>query len=91
MSHARSAEIEEGASKTGRRRSWSICGKRPITDQVGAPVCDTYIGASETDEFIRLGKIDIVDSQPDSYFVFERSRKMLFLLDTGAAKSILPS
>lgn len=49
------------------------------------------MGTTETvtDEFNRLSKISVTPP-PDAYFVFEQSRQMLFLLDTAAAKSLLP-
>ena len=44
----------------------------------------------DTNEFERLAKIEPNNSEPNAYFILERSRQMLFLLDTGASKSILP-
>ena len=51
------------------------------------------LGQNETDseEFGRLAQIEPVLINPTAYYVLERSRGMLFLLDTGATRSILPS
>ena len=44
-----------------------------------------------SNECKRLALIEPENVKPVSYFVFESSRRMLFLLDTGATKSVLPS
>ena len=51
------------------------------------------MGVTETssNEYQRLALIEPESAQPISYFVREHSLRMLFLLDTGATRSILPN
>ena len=39
----------------------------------------------------RLAQIEIFKSTADAYFVFDHTIKLLFLIDTGACRSLLPS
>ena len=47
--------------------------------------------STEAQEFSRLGEMDIIEPPPGAYFLFEETRKLYLLLDTGATHSLLPS
>ena len=46
---------------------------------------------SEDQEFRRLQEINIIEPLPRTYFLYEETRKLYLLLDTGATHSLLPS
>ena len=78
-----------------RRKCFSqpCTGKLVFTSPTRSPACDVLVGVNETEskEFQRLSLIEPDITRPTAYFVLEQSRSMLFLLDTGATRSILPS
>ena len=43
------------------------------------------------EEFNRLSSIETLQNVCDSYFIFDQNSNFLFLIDTGACKSLVPS